>query len=105
MNAAVSTMLPAFSAVVPAFNEADRIGETLRLTMDYLVQQSPQSELIVINDGSTDATGTVAREVLAAARVQTRLLENFPNRGKGAAVRQGLLAASNEIGLFFDADL
>jgi len=105
MSAVVSTMLPAFSAVIPAFNEANRIGETLRLTLDYLLQQSPQSELIVINDGSTDATGEVAREALAAAKVRTRLLENFPNRGKGAAVRKGLLAATNDIGLFFDADL
>jgi len=98
-------MLPAFSAVIPAFNEANRIGETLRLTLDYLQQKAPQSELIVINDGSTDETGAVAREVLAAAKVHTRLLENFPNCGKGAAVRKGLLAATNDIGLFFDADL
>ena len=105
MSSAVSTMLTAFSAVIPAFNEANRIGETLRLTLEYLQQQSPQSELIVINDGSTDATGAVARQALGAATVQTRLLENFPNRGKGAAVRKGLLAATNGIGLFFDADL
>ena len=105
MSAVVSTMLPAFSAVIPAFNEANRIGETLRLTLDYLLHHSPQSELVVINDGSTDATGAVAREALAAAKIQTRLLENFPNRGKGAAVRKGLLAATNGIGLFFDADL
>jgi glycosyltransferase involved in cell wall biosynthesis len=98
-------MLPAFSAVIPAFNEAARIGETLRLTLDYLVQFSPESELIVVNDGSTDETGDVARQVLANAKVQTRLLENFPNRGKGAAVRKGLLAAQKPIGLFFDADL
>jgi dolichyl-phosphate beta-glucosyltransferase len=98
-------MLPPFSAVVPAFNEASRIGETLRVTLEYLIRCAPESELIVINDGSTDATGTVAREVLAKAQIQTRLLENFPNRGKGAAVRKGLLAATRSIGLFFDADL
>src|SRR5437762_2896809 len=97
--------LSPFSAVIPAFNEASRIGESLRLTLDYLFQFAPDSELIVVNDGSTDNTGTVAREVLATARVQTRLLENFPNRGKGAAVRKGLLAAQKPIGLFFDADL
>ena len=98
-------MLPAFSAIVPCFNEAARIGETLRLTLNYLRDTSPQSELIVVNDGSTDATAITARSVLATAETETRLLENFPNRGKGAAVRRGLLAAQRPIGLFFDADL
>ena len=98
-------VLPPFSAVIPCFNEAVRIGETLRLTLDYLASNAPESELIVVNDGSTDATSTVAREALAGAKIATRLLENFPNRGKGAAVRTGLLAAQKPIGLFFDADL
>src|SRR5206468_2693300 len=83
----------------------NRIGETLRLTLKYLLRCSPESELIVVNDGSTDATGELARQVLATAQVQTRLLENCPNQGKGAAVRKGLLAASRSVGLFFDADL
>src|SRR5439155_1181697 len=91
------TMLPAFSAVIPAFNEASRIDETLRLTLDYLRNASPESELIVVNDGSTDATSLIAREALEAAKIETRLLENFPNRGKGAAVRLGLLAAQKPI--------
>jgi dolichyl-phosphate beta-glucosyltransferase len=98
-------MLPAFSVVIPAFNEASRIGETLRLTLDYLRNVSPESELIVVNDGSTDATSPIVREVLETAKIETRLLENFPNRGKGAAVRSGLLAAQKPIALFFDADL
>ena len=50
------TMLPAFSLVIPAFNEAERIGETLRDVIDYLRKISPESEIIVVNDGSTDAT-------------------------------------------------
>lgn len=98
-------MLPPFSAVIPCFNEAGRIGETLRLTLGYLAANAPGSELIVVNDGSTDATGAIARERLKDANIETRLLENFPNRGKGAAVRSGLLAAREPIGLFFDADL
>ncbi|PYL10577.1 MAG: glycosyl transferase [Verrucomicrobia bacterium] len=98
-------MLPAFSVVIPCYNEAGRIGETLRQTLDYLRNESPESELIVVNDGSTDATPQIAREVLATAETQTRLLENYPNRGKGAAVRTGLLAAQRPIGLFSDADL
>jgi dolichyl-phosphate beta-glucosyltransferase len=98
-------MLPAFSIVIPCFNEEARIGQTLRLTLDYLAANAPGSELIVVNDGSTDATGAIAREKLKSAQVATRLLENFPNRGKGAAVRTGLLAARTPIGLFSDADL
>jgi dolichyl-phosphate beta-glucosyltransferase len=73
--------------------------------MDYLHSVSPESELIVVNDGSTDSTSTIARQALAGAKIETRLLENFPNHGKGAAVRTGLLAAQKSIGLFFDADL
>jgi len=98
-------MLPPFSVVIPCFNEAGRIGETLRLTLEYLASNAAESELIVVNDGSRDATAAVARERLKEARIETRLLENFPNRGKGAAVRSGLLAARKPIGLFFDADL
>jgi len=98
-------MLPPFSVVIPCFNEAARIGATLRVTLDYLTANAPESELIVVNDGSTDGTGTIAREILAETNVATRLLENFPNRGKGAAVRSGLLAAREPIGLFSDADL
>ena len=98
-------MLPPFSIVIPCFNEAARIGKTLSATLDYLAAAAPESELIVVNDGSTDATATIAREVLSNTKIATRLLENFPNRGKGAAVRSGLLAAQKPIGLFSDADL
>ena len=98
-------MLRPFSVVIPCFNEAGRIGETLRLALEYLTANAAESELIVVNDGSTDATAAIAREILKDARIETRLLENFPNRGKGAAVRSGLLAARKPIGLFFDADL
>jgi dolichyl-phosphate beta-glucosyltransferase len=99
-------MLPPFSAVIPAFNEAVRIGETLLATIAYLEKTSPQSEIIVVNDGSTDRTGNVARQVFADHTFRSaRLLENFPNNGKGAAVRKGLLASTRPIAVFFDADL
>src|SRR5438270_12570444 len=98
-------MLAPFSVAIPCYNEAARIGDTVRATLDYLATESPDAELIVINDGSTDATSAIVREALTGAKVQTQFLENFPNRGKGAAVRTGLLAATKPIGLFFDADL
>jgi dolichyl-phosphate beta-glucosyltransferase len=98
-------MLPPFSVVIPCFNEAARIGATIQETLGYLEKNSPQSELLIVNDGSTDETSTIARETLAQAPIEAHLLENFPNRGKGGAVRKGLLAAQRSIGLFFDADL
>src|ERR1051326_8960321 len=98
-------MLPRFSVVIPCFNEERRVGETLRVTVEDLTTKAPESDRIVVNDGSTDAPGPIARQILSDTRIATRLLENFPNRGKGAAVRAGLLAAREPIGLFSDADL
>jgi dolichyl-phosphate beta-glucosyltransferase len=98
-------MLSPFSVVIPAFNEGGRIHDTLQRTLAYLSSTAPGSELIVVNDGSTDQTAEVARQALGGPGVETRLLENFPNRGKGAAVRSGLLEATKTIGLFSDADL
>ena len=98
-------MRPPFTVTIPCFNEASRIGGTVRATLDYLAAESPEAELIVVNDGSTDATSSIVRDALAGSKIQNRFLENFPNRGKGAAVRTGLLAATMPIGLFFDADL
>jgi dolichyl-phosphate beta-glucosyltransferase len=100
------TMLTPFSIVIPAYNEAGRIGGSLRVTLEYLGRVSPESELIVVNDGSTDATAAIVHEAFSAAGpIKTRLIEHYPNRGKGAAVRAGLLAATQPIGLFSDADL
>jgi glycosyltransferase involved in cell wall biosynthesis len=97
--------LPPFSLVVPAFNEAQRIGHSLREALRYLQTRSPDSELIVVDDGSTDATSEIVREVFSTAdTIATRLIGHSPNRGKGAAVREGLLAATKPIGLFSDAD-
>lgn len=98
-------MLPPFSVVIPCFNEGARIGATVKATLQYLEANSPPSELIVVNDGSTDRTSSVARTAMADSPIETQLMENSPNRGKGHAVRKGLLAARRPIGLFFDADL
>ena len=98
-------MLPPFTVTIPCYNEQTRIGDSVRATLEYLSAESPDAELIVVNDGSTDSTAAIVREGLAKAKVQARMLENFPNRGKGAAVRSGLLSATKPIGLFFDADL
>lgn len=99
-------MLPAFSVVIPAFNEAKRIGETLRAIIDYLRANSPQSELIIVNDGSTDGTSDVVRKVFSKeTTLPVLLLDHSVNRGKGAVVREGLLATGKPIAVFSDADL
>jgi glycosyltransferase involved in cell wall biosynthesis len=99
-------MFPAFSLVIPAFNEAHRIGQTLTEVLGYLQELSDGSEVIVVDDGSSDRTADVVREVFAGAGVvETRLIQRSPNEGKGAAVRAGLKAATRPIGLFSDADL
>ena len=100
-------MTPALSIIIPAYNEAPRLGKSLHTIFDYLSEQSYDSEVIVVDDGSTDDTPKVAEENLAAAgqRTVAQLIRVRPNRGKGHAVRSGLLAARAPIALFSDADL
>ncbi len=99
-------MSPKLSIVVPAYNEGGRLGGSLRTIVAYLKDQREPSELIVVDDGSTDNTATVAEENLAdSGAVTTRIIRYDQNRGKGHAARTGLLAASANIALFSDADL
>jgi glycosyltransferase involved in cell wall biosynthesis len=99
-------MISPFSLVIPSFNEANRLGGTLVRVLDYLGETSPGSEVIVVDDGSTDGTSQVVRDVLEGiGNVEVRLLHESQNHGKGFAVRKGLLAATRPIALFSDADL
>jgi len=99
-------MQPTLSIVVPAFNEAGRIGPSLRKITDYISQQHEKIELIVVDDGSTDNTAEVAEKTSGdSGAAMTRVVRYEPNRGKGHAVRRGLLEAQANIALFSDADL
>jgi glycosyltransferase involved in cell wall biosynthesis len=94
------------SIIIPAYNEGARVGKSLGLVFAYLNEQAYESEVIVVDDGSTDDTSSVAeRSFAAAGRTRSRLIRVEPNRGKGHAVRAGLLAAEAPIALFSDADL
>ena len=94
------------SIVIPAFNEAERLGETLCTVFEYLNRQVPNSEVIVVDDGSSDRTADVAEESFArAGSVRAEAIRVRPNHGKGYVVRTGLLAASAPVALFTDADL
>jgi dolichyl-phosphate beta-glucosyltransferase len=94
------------SIVIPAYNEAARLGETLRTVFKYLNERAAGSEVIVVDDGSEDGTADVAEKNFeAAGSVGTQVIRVRPNRGKGYVVRQGLLAARAPVALFTDADL
>ncbi|HXM35562.1 MAG TPA: dolichyl-phosphate beta-glucosyltransferase [Pyrinomonadaceae bacterium] len=99
-------MTASLSIVVPAFNEAGRLGQSLRAILDYLNKTNPHAELIVVDDGSDDETRVIAEQALAnAGRINARVITYQANRGKGYAVRCGLLACEGRIALFSDADL
>lgn len=99
-------MPPSLSIVVPAYNEAARLGTTLRTIIDYLNRNEKSAELVVVDDGSQDDTAVVAeRAVAKCGAVSARVIRYEPNRGKGYAVCSGLLAVGANIALFSDADL
>jgi glycosyltransferase involved in cell wall biosynthesis len=99
-------MPPSISIIIPAYNEAVRLGKSLRTILEYLNNRADESELIVVDDGSSDETAKIAEQSLKdAGRVSAEVIRVQPNRGKGYAVRTGLLAATAPIALFSDADL
>ncbi|HKE55923.1 MAG TPA: dolichyl-phosphate beta-glucosyltransferase [Pyrinomonadaceae bacterium] len=99
-------MSPSLSVIVPAYNEAARLGKTLPIIFEYLKAHYPDAEVIVVDDGSTDETCSVIEQSFAQPHgLDTILVPTPVNRGKGHAVRSGLLAARGQIALFSDADL
>jgi len=95
---------PTYSIVIPAYNEAGRIPATLRATLDCIRRRQWRAEVIVVNDGSTDATAEIVRGFMQQAP-ELRMMENPGNRGKGYAVRAGMLDARGAIVMFTDSDL
>lgn len=93
------------SIVIPAFNEQERLPSTLKEIVAYLSRRPGASEIIVVDDGSSDATAAVAAECLRPLGERGRVLRQDVNRGKGASVQRGMLAARGELVLFSDADL
>ena len=102
----MGSVAPAVSVIIPAYNEAGRIGQTLRAIGEYARSIPIDLELIVVDDGSSDGTAKIAeRNLPSLPNVQSRIIRYAGNRGKGYAVRQGLLAARAPFALFSDADL
>lgn len=92
------------SVVIPAYNEADRIEQSLTEIFRYLAEVSQPAEILVVDDGSTDATAEKV-SALAQSRPELRLLRQPCNQGKGAAVKAGVLASQGDWILISDADL
>jgi dolichyl-phosphate beta-glucosyltransferase len=93
-----------YSIVIPAYNEGQRLGATLERVLAYVREQQWNAEVVVVNDGSRDNTADLVRQ-FAAKNPILRLVENPGNRGKGYAVRNGIMNAHGQIIVFSDADL
>ncbi len=92
------------SVVIPTYNEERRIEPTIRIVHDYLAQIAAPFEVVVSDDGSVDCTSHIASR-LAREGLCVRLILAEKHRGKGAAVRRGVLASRGDLVLITDADL
>ena len=94
---------PQITVVFPAFNEESRLEPTLREAADYFYRRGVTFELITVDDGSRDGTSFLVRR-LAVEIPELRLIRLPANRGKGYAVRAGIINAAGSLVLFADAD-
>ncbi len=108
MPAAIKTEIeslpPHLSVVIPAYDEINRIGSTLTRMMEYLDGQDYTYEILIVDDGSTDGTLDLVKK-LSGDHEQVHSYHYDGNRGKGYAVRYGMLKATGNYVLFSDADL
>jgi len=95
--------MPSLSVVIPAYNEEPNVAQAVRKVARVLQELEFDSEIIVVNDGSRDRTGAIVRE-LAATVPNLRLVEHFPNRGYGGALKAGFAASTKDLIAFTPAD-
>jgi dolichyl-phosphate beta-glucosyltransferase len=98
------------SVIIPAYNEQERIADSLYRVKAYLSAQAYRSEIIVVDDGSADLTTEVVKTIDIYGKeiheqAPGELMENIKNVGKGFSIARGLLKARGQIVLFTDADL
>lgn len=99
-------MNPLISIVIPAYEESERVGSSIQKILEYIKRENLNAELIVVDDGSKDATSEIAKKYCAEfPELQTKVVRYGKNRGKGFAVKTGLLEAQGDVALFSDADL
>ena len=94
---------PRLSIIIPAYNEENRLPNTLEQIFSFLKKQKYSSEVLIIENGSTDRTLEVARDY--AQRNSNCIAIQAPSRGKGLAVREGMFRASGQYRFMCDADL
>lgn len=92
---------PLISIIIPAYNEESRITKTLDTITEYLNHNHINAEIIVVDDGSSDATAQVANQ----PDNNIKVIKQPKNMGKGAAVRRGMIESCGDIRIFTDADL
>lgn len=95
------------SVIIPAYNEEKRLPETLKKVRDYLQKQEYEYEVIVVDDGSSDQTKNIVNNIvspLSGGWKDLQILSYQPNKGKGYAVKMGMLAAKGDWRLLMDAD-
>lgn len=93
-------MKPYISLIIPAFNEEERIGDSLSNAIEYLNSKHYNYEIIVVDDGSTDNTLNIASN----HEPKVKIIKQPKNTGKGAAVRRGMLESTGDFRIFTDAD-
>jgi len=93
------------SIIIPAYNEEKRLGATLEKVHSYFNSRPYTYEVIVVNDGSSDATVDIALSSTLNQVGRLRLMRNEPNRGKGFSVKKAILASGGENIIYSDADL
>src|SRR5690242_2712938 len=96
--------VPHLAVVVPAYNEESRLERSLLRICEYLSTQQYTWSVVVVSDGSTDGTTSIVRNI-SKREPRVQLIEYMPNRGKGYAVRKGMLESEGEWLLLSDADL
>lgn len=91
------------SVIIPVYNEEKRLGKTLSSINDYLSKQIYDSEILVVDNGSTDGTAGVVR-MLDGKIKGLKLVQGSSAEGKGFAVKKGMLEALGDYRIFTDAD-
>lgn len=91
------------SLVIPVYNEQDKVLRDIHEAISFFKKHSLKGEVIVVDDGSVDATSERVRDAMSRHEASIRLISSKPNRGKGYAVRQGVLMAAGLVVLFADS--
>ena len=97
--------VPDLTVLIPAYDEARRISDSLRTVGQYLAERSYSSEILIVDDGSRDDTSSTAREIAEELSVPVRCVRYEINRGKGYALKVGFQEARGRRILFSDSDL